>query len=323
MLVWKYHDREKPHSTDLDLPGATLLATACTCLLALLSRLGPGGWSWPVTIALTVASAVTLVWFVRYERTAANPILPPDLMRHRMILPSLVGSLLLGVGFLSLDTYVPLYVQGGQGGDANAAARVVTPVMFTWAISGVVAAPLLVRWGFRKLALAGSVLVTAGFAGLLWCAARAEPQWLLTAFLAVTGLGLGPASMSYLLAAQGSVGWQQRGIVTSSVQFYRTIGGSIGIGVLGALFYNRIQGDLATLSRHGVPAAALLDPHAREKLPPEALQSVGQTITSGLLWVFAGMLLFAVLQVLVTFLMPPGRADHAIGRGEALEALAG
>src|SRR5687767_12994817 len=171
VLLWKYHDVEKPHSTELDFPGAAALAVACTALLVLVSRLGPGGWPAPVAIALAMAFAAAAFVFVRHERRTAHPIMPPELLTHRMIMPSLLGSLLLGIGFLSLDTYVPLYVQGGQGGDERAAASVVTPVMLTWALSSVVAAPLLVRWGFRKTALLGSTLICAGFTGLVLCAA--------------------------------------------------------------------------------------------------------------------------------------------------------
>ncbi len=136
VLVWKYRDHEKPHSTDLDLPGAVALAIGCMGVLALVSRLGPDGWSWPSIVALMALSGSAIVYFVRHELRAANPIMPPDLMTHRLVAPALMGSFLLGVGFLSLDTFVPLYVQGGRGGDASAAANVVTPVMLTWRCPG-------------------------------------------------------------------------------------------------------------------------------------------------------------------------------------------
>src|SRR5205814_5294464 len=134
-------DREKPHSTDLDLPGVGLLAITCAATLALVSRLGPQGWPWPVAAALLVVAVAGIIGFVMVERRAANPILPPALLTNRSIGPALVGSCLLGIGFLSLDTYVPLYVQGAKGGGAAAAASVVTPVMLTWAMSGLFSAP--------------------------------------------------------------------------------------------------------------------------------------------------------------------------------------
>ena len=273
VIFWKYHDQEKPHSTHLDLPGAATLAIGCTAILALVSRLGPGGWSIAMSVALLAIAIAAVLYYRIHERREENPILPTDFIFSRAIRPSILGSLLLGAGFLSLDTYVPLYVQGGRGGGATAAASVVTPVMLTWAISGIFAAPLVVRWGFRKTALLGATLIILGFGGLVACAIAEAPRWIITAVLSITGLGFGPSSMSYLLAAQDAANWQRRGIVTSSVQFFRTIGGAVGIGVLGALFNVLIRPGMASLESQGLKPAALLDPHFHSQISPQLLVS--------------------------------------------------
>ena len=323
VLIWKYHDREKPHSTDLDLPGVLGLAIACTAALTVASSVGPDGLPWLANVALGIVAAGATVLFIRNERRAANPILPPDLMVKRAIGPSLIGSCLLGVVFLSLDTYVPLYVQGAHGGGAGAAAGVVTPVMLTWALSGVVAAPAIVRLGFRKTAVIGCILMTASFVGLCLCAIFGAPRWVLTGVLAFAGLGFGPASMSYLLAAQDAVTWQQRGIITSAVQFFRTIGGAIGIGLLGMLFNILIAPQMAHLHAIGINPAELMDPHRRGKLDPAILHSASSMIAGGLTWVFIAMLVFAVFQTIATFYMSGKKAAHEIGTVEAMEAMAG
>jgi MFS family permease len=325
VLAWKYHDREKPHSTDLDLPGVILLAIACTALLSLVSRLGPDGWSWPVATALLLIAIGGIAWFVRIETRAANPVMPPALMIRPAIGPSLIGSMLLGVGFLSLDTYVPLYVQGARGGGATAAASVVTPVMLAWATSGILAAPLMVRWGFRKTALCGCAMTILSFTGLLICAITDAPHWVLTGVLLISGLGFGPASMSYLLAAQDDVAWQQRGIVTSSIGFFRTIGGAVGIGVLGMLFNILTAPAMHRLREQGINPGQLLDPHQRADVTSSVLQSASSSIGHGLTWVFGAMLIGAVLQTAVTLLMPAAarKSDHVVNRSEAIEAMAG
>jgi len=323
VLMWKYHDKEKPHTTDLDLPGIMLLAIGCTAILTLVSRLGPDGWPWPSMIVLMLIAIGTIAWFIRVERRAANPVLPPDLMIKPAIGASLIGSCLLGVGFLSLDTYVPLYVQGAKGGGATAAASVVTPVMLAWASSGIIAAPLVVRWGFRKTALMGCLLQTLSFTGLLICAIYEAPHWVLTAVLLLSGFGFGPASMSYLLASQGAVTWQQRGIVTSAIQFFRTIGGAVGIGVLGMLFNVLTAPQLQQLRANGVNPAALLDPHRRSTLSEESLRTGSAMFGHGLTWVFAAMVICVVAQFAVTFLMPSQTAQHTPTAGEAMEAMAG
>lgn len=321
VLVWSYHDHEKPHSTDLDLPGAGALALGCICALALVSRLGPEGWSWTTIGLLMATTAASLAYFIVHEFRTDNPIMPPRLMLRRAIGPSVVGSALMGIGFLSMDTYVPLYVQGGRGGGVMGAAGVVTPVMLTWAISGPIAAFLVVKWGFRRTAMLGTGLIICGFSGLLACAFFVAPQYLLTGVLAVTGFGLGPCSMSYLLAAQDAVGFQQRGIITSSVTFFRTMGGAIGIGMLGALFNVLIRPRMAEFRRLNVSPDQLLDPHVSRDLSPQVMASIRHMISGGLLWVFLAMLLVAIVQAACSLLMPRTKHDHKLRASQTMEAV--
>jgi MFS family permease len=317
VLMWSYHDEEKPRSVDLDLGGIVMLAICCITLLTLLSRLGPGGWPWPLSIALAAMTLIALAGFLTLERKSSNPVMPPDLLLNRSIGPSLLGSCLMGIGFLSLDTFVPLYVQGVLGGGAGAAAWVVSPVMLTWALSGIFAALLVVRWGFRNVAMLGSVLIVAGFSGLLVCTAWGASRHVIAGILAITGLGFGPCAMSFLLAAQNAVSWQRRGIVTSSVQFFRTIGGSFGIGILGAVF------NMIALPHLNGIGASLLDPHARAALAPAQLRASGAAIDSGLHYVFIGMLVVSIFQFIVSRWMPVNQASQAITTRQAAEAMVG
>jgi MFS family permease len=321
VLMWKYHDTETPHSTDLDLPGAVAVALGCASLLALVSRVGPGGWSWQVSVTLLLITITSVVYYLRHERTAKNPILPMDFLMSRAIGAPILGTICFGLGFLSLDTFVPLYVQGGRGGGATAAASVVTPVMLTWAISGIIAAPLIVRWGFRRTALLGTSLILVGFTALYICAVTNAPRPLLTAVLSLTGLGFGPASMSYLLAAQEAVTWQQRGIATSAVGFFRSMGGAVGIGLLGATFNMIIQKPLQQLEAAGTHAASILDPRLHATLSPAVLQQAQSMIAGGLTWIFLAMVFFAVIGLLLTTTMPGRKCAHPVRASEALEAV--
>jgi MFS family permease len=323
VLIRFYHDQEKPRSVDLDLAGIASLAVGCMGLLMLVSRLGPGGWPVQISLALTAVAAVSMLLFIYFERISSNPVLPMDLIMNRSIGPSLVGSCLLGIGFLSLDTFVPLYVQGVRGGGAGAAAWVVTPVMLTWALSGIAAAPLVVRWGFRNTSLLGSSLVVVGFSGLLVCTAYGAPRNVLAAVLAVTGLGFGPASMAFFLSAQNAVSWQRRGMVTSGVQFFRTAGGSLGIGILGALFNIITLPKLARLESSTITSSTFLDPRLRAQLDPRTLHAAGWMIDSGLHWVFISMLAVAVLQLFVSRWMPAHQKSVGLSKVEMAEAMVG
>jgi MFS family permease len=302
-LVWKYHDHEKPHSTDLDLPGVISLAVGCTALMGLVFTLESDGISWTDMAILLAASVVALAWFVRIERRANNPILPPALIFQRAIGPALLGSALMGVGFFSVDAYVPLYVQGTTGAGAKAAAGVVTPVMLAWASSGIFVAPLIVRWGFRRTAVAGSALTAIGFFSLFTCAMLHASGWVLAAVLMIAGVGFGSASMPQLLSVQHSVSWQQRGIVTSAIQFFRSMGGAIGIGLLGVLFNALAAPQMQQLRQMGISPASLMDQQQRAKMPDTVKPIISQMIGSGLTWVFLAMAIVAIVQVAVSFLM--------------------
>ena len=206
--MWKYHDREKPHSTDLDLPGVLTLAIALHGVLALVSRprarrlADAGGAS-----LLAIAALVAIAYFVIHERRAANPIMPPNLLlQPRRSARRCSGSLLLGVGFLSLDTYVPLYVQGGRGGDANGGrgrrhaghAHLGDQRRLRGAAGRALGVPQhraarLVPDRRRLQRAAACCAATRRRTG------SSPPSW------RSPGLGFGPASMSYLLAAQDAV----------------------------------------------------------------------------------------------------------------------
>lgn len=317
VLMWKYHDHQKPHSTSLDLPGIAALSLGSMALLAVVSGVGPGGLDDRLAIALLVVTVISTIFFIYHERRAENPVMPPELMFNRDIGPSIIATFFFGAGFLCLDTYVPLYVQGGLGGGAGAAAGVVTPVMATWALSGLLVAPLLVKWGFRTVAIIGSVLIVLGFAALALGAWLHVSRHVLMIVLAIAGCGFSCTSMSYLLAAQNAVQWQQRGIVTSSISFFRTIGGAIGVGLMGATFNFLSREDLEKLRESGIAPAAALDPKMQGNLSPEALALVQHAISWSLLWVFVAMVLMAIFQLAATFLMKPRKPDHAIGKLEA------
>ncbi|MCC7084710.1 MAG: MFS transporter [Pirellulales bacterium] len=322
VLAWHYHDREQPQATSLDLPGVALLAIACSALLGLVSVVGSTDSPWLVASLLLAVFVVGFAWFVRVERRASNPIFPLELMMHRGIGPALVGSALMGVLFFGVETYVPLYVQGTTGGDASAAAGVITPLMFAWAASGIFVAPLLIRWGFRRVAVAGSLLAAISFTGLVACAVAEASGWVLASVLVVGGVGFGSVSMPYLLSAQDVVAWGQRGIVTSAIQFFRTMGGAVGIGLLGMLFNVLAAAQMEQLRSLGVSPASIMDPHTRSTLPSESLAIVRTMIDSGLTWVFVAMALLAMIQVLVTLLMPRshGKAMVEVDPLEAMQS---
>ncbi len=324
ILLTKYHETEKGHSTELDLPGVVTLGLGASALLAGVSFLGGMTVQPWVPVSLLALAAGLIGVFVGIERKSKNPIMPPRLMLQRAIGPAMVISGLIGVGVFSLETFVPLFVQGGRGGSAAATAATVTPVMLAWASSSYFAAPLLVKWGFRKLAIVGAGLILSGFLGLLACVYFQAPLLLIMLTLFMTGAGFGPASMSCLLSAQAAVAWQQRGMVTSSITFYRNFGGALGVGLLGALFNMQAARRLAELAQGKFAVSDLLSHHKLaelQKTHPDILKSAQGEIVGGLWWVFVMMVALAALQVMVALFISKAHAKKPADAGDALVAV--
>ena len=249
-LVWTQMVETRSSLPDpLDVAGATSLAAGITALLfGVLHEPGSGGLGLPFRVMLLLFAAASLSIFVRLQTRREHPLIPPELFRHMRTAAPYLGGVLLGTTIYGVDTFVPLFVQGARGGTAGAAGAVVTPLVFLWAVSATIAARLIVRFGFRKVARWGAILILAGFVALIAAAWwNASVPWI-SAACALIGAGLGPSSMSQVLAIQHVVTERQRGVATSLVPFFRTIGGSIGVGALGGLL-------AAGLARRLGPAA--------------------------------------------------------------------
>jgi MFS family permease len=183
-----------------------------------------------------LAGTASLTVFARLQTRREHPLVPPELFRRWETASPYLAGILLGTTIFGVDTFVPLFVQGARGGTAGAAGAVVTPLIFFWATSAAAAGRLILRFGFRRTARFGAVLVLLGLAGLVAAAlVNAGVAWI-SAACALVGAGLGPSSLSQVLAVQHEAPERQRGVATSLVPFFRTVGGSIGVGALGGVF---------------------------------------------------------------------------------------
>jgi MFS family permease len=293
-------ESRSPVTDPVDLAGAFTLALAVTLILfAVLRAPGSGGATLAQRSALLLAGLVSLVIFVWIQARRAHPLVPPDLFRRWETASPYLAGILLGTTVFGVDTFVPLFVQGARGGTAGAAGAVVTPLIFFWALSATLAARVVLRFGFRRTAWIGALLILAGLTGLLVATlAHASVPWI-SATCGVVGAGLGPTSLAQLLIVQHVAPERQRGIASSLVPFFRTMGGSIGVGALGGLF----TASLAVRLGGGVEAASrfLAAPHAAAAgaatITPALFR---QAIERSLLPVFAVLLALAAVNIFLT-----------------------
>jgi len=304
--AWMLHRwlREEAPRTrhKLDVLGTVSLTAAVTLLLLALIE-GPEAWGWgdPRTLGTLAGAALALAVFFWQERRAPEPMLPLDLFKNRLIAVASAGNVLIGVLLYSITAYVPMFSQGVLGGTAVDAGTILAPILIGWPIASVLAGRFLLRLGYRRISLAGSSLIVAGTLLLARTGAGTTRIEIMVAMM-VIGFGLGFASMPYLLSVQNAVAWNRRGVATSSVQFFRSIGGAVAVAALGALLNAR----MAVTAGPSVDANAILDPALRSRLAPGALSNLTGALSGGLHAVFVALAALSIAGFFVSLLFPRG-----------------
>jgi EmrB/QacA subfamily drug resistance transporter len=305
MIGLALRESKREERPKIDYLGAAVLTTAVTLLMLVLTQ-HVGGLK--AAAPQLVAVVVLLVWFVRIEKRAAEPVIPPALFRNRVVSVALVVGFLAGVAMFAAISFVPLFAQGALGVSATAAGSFLTPLMLAWVSASIVGGRLLIRMGSRPLVLAGLVLLVAGFAALTMATHR-TPIWILILDLVVIGVGLGLTMLTLLIAVQHAVPREQLGIATSLNQFSRSIGGAMGVALLGALM---TSGLTANLTRAGLPQlaanpSALVSTEAQAAMPPETLAVLRTSLARAIRVVFAGGALLSLAALLTALLLPSDR----------------
>ena len=299
-------ERRERRRRQLDIAGTLYLTAAVTALLIALVEGGEAwGWADGRTLGLLAAAAVGLVAFLAQERRAPEPTLPLDLFRVPVIAVASAGNALLGALLFALTAYVPMHAQGVLGGTAADAGLVLAPLLIGWPISSTLGARLLLKIGYRPLAATGGLVVLAGSLLLLTLGGTGGKPLVMAATF-VIGFGMGGLSIPYLLAVQNAVPWSQRGVATSSVQFFRSIGGAVSVAALGALFSARLAATGAFSG--GLDPNVALDPVLRAGLGPERLAALQAALFHSLQGVYGGIVAIAAVALGVALLVPRGGA---------------
>jgi len=282
--------------------AAAALAAGMVLLLLALQDLGRTAGAFDrQTAALAAAGALLLAAFVWRERRAEEPLVDPLIFKRRIFLAANAGGFF-GIGALySASAYVPLLVRGVRDGSPQAAGLALTPLSLAWVVAAVVGGRMLLGAGYRVTTGLGTALIAAGSLGLVTLPATAgDPR--LYATLAVMGTGMGLAMTGFIVAVQGAAPPGRMGIVTSSLQFFRSLGAAVGVAVHGAVM-------LAVLERRGVDPA-LLSPVGEASAAVAAASA--EPLLAALHGVFVAGLIFALASVPAGFAMPGGRPEaHA------------
>lgn len=290
----------------IDYAGAALLTAAVTILLLLVSEgATPAMLTSPLSLGLLALVVVLSVAFVAVEKRAADPVVPFVLFRNRVVSVAIMVGFLAGIAMFSAITFVPLLAQGVFGATATEAGSFLTPLMLSWVLASVVGGRLLIKVGSRGLVLTGLFSMLIGFVALTMFSHR-TPRIVMMAELVLIGIGLGLTMLTLLIAAQHSVPREQLGITTSLNQFSRSIGGALGVAILGAV----LSAGLAGFAQN---PGALVNPEARAKLGAAEIASLQTALEGSLRNIFAASAAVVALALLIALKIPRGHVGGVQG----------
>lgn len=260
----------------IDWGGAALLVGVTVPLLLGLSWAGNQyGWGeLPVLASLGVAGAL-LVVFVAQAQRAKEPVLPLYLFRNRVYAVSVVTTMVLGAGMFGAMQFLPLFLVGVQGFSTTNSGLIIMPMMLGMVFGSVVTGQLLSRGrDLRVLAIFGGAALLTGFY-LLSTLEMGSSTWTTRGYMVLLGLGMGFWMPTFQLAVQNALPHQQLGVGTASVNFFRQIGGTFSVAVLGSLLASTFKTNLS----NAVPeqfSELLSDP--QRLLSPESVERLTAAI---------------------------------------------
>jgi len=229
----------------IDYAGAAVLSAAVTALL-LASVWGGTTYPWgsAEVIGTAAAGLVLAGVFVRLQLRAPEPLLSLALFRDRVFTVSALAGLVIGAILFGLTIYVPLFVQAVLGASATTSGITLIPFAGGWVVASFIAGQLMARTGrYRIYPIVGSVLVLVGVLLLSGIGVHTA-KLAIGGCLVIVGIGMGISFQTYVVATQNAVAVHQLGVATAALQFFRTMGGTLGVAGLGALLNNRLTTEL-------------------------------------------------------------------------------
>ena len=267
----------------VDYEGTALLGISLASLV-LLTTLGGTTYDWdsPVIVGLGVLAVGALVAFVAVERRADEPVLAPELFANPVFRITSAVGFVVGFALFGALTYLPLFQQVVRGLSPTASGLQLLPLMAGLLMASIGSGQVITRTGrYRWFPILGTAIAAAGML-LLSRLDATTGTGEAAAYMFVLGVGLGLTMQVLVLAVQNAVPYAQLGMATSSATLFRSIGGSLGTAILGAIFANRLSHELGT-----VPGARTLD---TASLNPAQLESLPRTLRDAYVGAFTDSL---------------------------------
>jgi EmrB/QacA subfamily drug resistance transporter len=270
---------------DIDYLGIILLSVGVTGLV-LLTSLGGVTYAWgsgPI-IACGTGGVLFLLAFALVERRAKEPVLPLHLFSIRTFWVASTVGFIIGFAMFGAITFLPLFFQVVKGASPTNSGLRLLPLMAGLLVLSIGSGQVIARTGrYRGFPIAGTAIITVG----LYLLSRLTPTtsgWAQAVDLVILGIGLGAVMQVLVLVTQNAVPQSELGVATSGATFFRSIGGSFGAAIFGAIFSNVLVGQLASKLK----GVRLPRGFASSNVTPAMLRHLSVPVRQGFISAYAG-----------------------------------
>ena len=328
VVIFTLHLARHDHRPRLDIPGMLLLAAASACIV-LFSVWGGTtyGWHSPVIIGLGAGFVVLAALFLLAERHAAEPIIPLHLFRSRIFnIAGLIG-LVVGVALFGAVSYLGFFLQTVDHVSATVSGLLMLPFVGGLLVSSIASGRIVSATGRYKLfPIAGTAIATAGM-GLLSRLSTTSTRVENGIYMAVLGFGIGLVMQILVLVVQNAAAPRDLGAATAANNYFRQIGGTVGSGIVGALFASRLTSKISHLLPPGsgarLPNVQALTPKELGSLPAAVQHALVTAYAYALPPIFLYLVPVLAAAFVLSFFLPEKRLRTTVGPEEpAAEAAA-
>ena len=302
----------------IDYLGAVLIAAGLVCIVLYTSLGGAQvGWFSPQGLGLLALGIGLLVALFFVEQRVEEPILPPSLFKNSTFRITAAISFIVGLAMFGTLTYLPLFLQVVKGASAQASGLKLTPMMAGLLITSIVTGQLISRLGkYRIYPIIGMALMTVSVFMLSQISVGMD-SIRIAIFMFILGMGLGMTMQVMVIAVQNAVNADQIGVATSGVMLFRSVGGSLGTAIFGAVFVNRLTANLPkylpSSADIGQLSGGSVSIDLVRSLPEDVKQAYFQAFTHSIQPVFAMAVPIALIGFGMTFFLRDQRLRETLG----------
>jgi EmrB/QacA subfamily drug resistance transporter len=312
MIAVFYKESHEHSKQRIDWGGAVTLVGAVICLMFAL-ELGGKEFAWDSFFILGLLSAFMLlvIAFIFIERRAEEPIISFGMFTKQLFGSSTLIGMFGGAAFITASVYIPIFIQGVLGGSATNSGLVLLPMMVGSVVTATLGGFLMNKISFRAIMIPSTFILVVGTL-LLSTLNTESTRFTVTLYMTIVGLGIG-ASFSVLSNAVIHIfSIRQRGSATSTLNFVRSLGMTLGITVFGIIQSHQFTKKMAdalggeqaiSQGLANMDPRNLLSPATRANIPPAVLDKITATLSSSISYTFMWAIIPAVLALLFTFTM--------------------